>query len=270
MTAHRKEDPALHMATWNLDWWARNPEVRPKLELLQEHEHGVIALQEVNAKIAGAIKTVWPESRAVFSQDVYVRATWRWMGCALLFPAETEIHEVGVIDRLPKPQRSLYVTATLPDRTATTFVSWHSPNAAGDGRADKMAAYAAMSDWLIERSSDLVALGADLNTWNDPVDLAPADQGDWYDENEFVGLSPRHGLVDAYRSVLTPDVLERLRAVRPAGPLEVSHVLSKSKDHHRMDRIYSSPTLQAQEAGYELEKARECGSDHALHWVDFT
>jgi exonuclease III len=269
MKAHRKEVSALRMATWNLDWWERNPELRPKLELLQEHERGVIALQEVNAKIAGAIRTVWPQPRAVFSQDVYGPASWRWMGCALLFPAETEIHGAGVIDGLPKPQRSLYVTATLQDQAPMTFVSWHTPNAAGDGRAKKMGAYAAMTDWLIERRSELVVLGADLNTWNDPVDLAIAGQDDWYDENEFVGLSPRHGLVDAYRSVLTPDALERLRAVRPAGPLEISHVLSKSKDQHRMDRIYASPPIQAQRAGYELEKARECGSDHALHWADF-
>ncbi len=80
-------------------------------------------------------------------------------------------------------------------------MSWHAPNAAGDGAVVKMAAYGSMSSWL--RGRDTVVLGADLNTWRDPVDLLPAEPGKEYEaEHAFVGPQFEHRRRDAYREVL--------------------------------------------------------------------
>jgi hypothetical protein len=121
------------------------------------------------------------------------------MGCGLLFPVGARVEAAGVVENLPKPQRSLWACASLPGRTSTLFVSWHAPNAAGDGRQTKMAAYREMTDWLADQDgSTPIVLGADLNTWRDPVPLLPADTGDdWYEEHHFVGADPRHRLNDA-------------------------------------------------------------------------
>jgi endonuclease/exonuclease/phosphatase family metal-dependent hydrolase len=177
--------------------------------------------------------------------------------------------EAGLIGDLPKPQRGLWVRAAYPGRGEVTVVSWHTPNAAGDGREVKMAAYAAMSEWL-RAASRPVVIGADLNTWVDPVELRVADPADpFFEEHAFVGVDPSHGLVDAYRSVLAADgELERLARERPDGPLAVSHVLG-SGTQHRMDRIFASPDLIPRAGGYEHAAAVNAGSDHALHWIDF-
>ena len=186
----------------------------------------------------------------------------------MLLHPDSRVLDSGVLTALPKPQRSLWADVELPGRDPITVVSWHTPNAAGDGRDTKMAAYAAMSDWLAEAKHPVV-LGADLNTWRDPVDLVPADpEDDFFEEHAFVGLDPPHGLVDAYRSVLeSSGQLDQLRRDRPGGPLAVSHVLSGGAEH-RMDRIFASPGLRVIAADYAYEEALESGSDHALHWVD--
>jgi hypothetical protein len=66
----------------------------------------------------------------------------------------------GLVEELPKPQRGLWARVAYPLRGEVTVVSWHTPNAAKDGREVKMAAYRAMSDWL-RTAPDSVVLGAD-------------------------------------------------------------------------------------------------------------
>jgi exonuclease III len=135
-----------------------------------------------------------------------------------------------------------------------------------------MAGYKAITDWLARRahSGETVILAADLNTWTDPVELVHPDRSDgWFEESAFVGPKPRHRLIDAYRETLSASSLARLSRDRPDGPLETSYILSDGAEH-RMDRIYISPDLTSTAAGYEFDKARSAGSDHALHWVDLT
>src|SRR4051794_18085969 len=99
------------------------------------------------------------------------------MGCGLLLAPEMELLATGVIHELPKPQRGLWARIRSEKTGELTAVSWHSPNAAGDGRSVKMEAYKTMMKWLSRAPRPLV-LGADLNTWIDPVEVEEADPGD--------------------------------------------------------------------------------------------
>ncbi|MBL8775496.1 MAG: endonuclease/exonuclease/phosphatase family protein [Acidimicrobiales bacterium] len=226
-------------------------------------------LQEVKGGVAKAVRAAHPGT-CVFSQEVFEEATWGWMGCGVLLRRGAEILDCGVVGGLPKPQRSLWARVRRPDGQEVTAVSWHTPNAAGDGVAVKMAAYSSMSEWLASAPRPLV-LGADLNTWRDPIDLIDPDPSDdFFEEHAFIGPTPSHGLVDAYRTVLEAGgELDRRRAEKHEGPLAVSHTLSSGASH-RMDRIFSSPDLRPSAGGYEYAGAIEAGSDHALHWIDFS
>lgn len=255
-------------ATWNLDFRQRNPEQVPRYSLIEKLGASVVALQEVSGPVAKALRAAHP-GESIFSQEIYPPANWRWMGCALLLKEGSEVLDQGVLETLPKPQRALWALVKLRDMDPMTFVSWHTPNAAGDGRETKMAAYAAMSTWLARVPRPLV-LGADLNTWTDPVDLLPADPNDPFrEESAFMGPEPQHKLIDAYRSVLAADKkLDALRLSRPRGPLATSYIL-KGGAEHRMDRIFASSELSAKTAAYDLAAGINSGSDHAIHWVDF-
>lgn len=254
--------------TWNLDWWQRRPERVPRASLLARYDADVVALQEVRGSVAKALRCAHP-GPALFSQELHPPATWGWMGCGLLLREGTVVLDSGVLDTLPKPQRCVWARVVLPDAREVTVVSWHTPNAANDGREVKMAVYEAMSAWL-ERAPRPVVIGADLNTWHDPVDLAAADPADdFFHEHEFVGADRTHGLIDAYRAVLDRDgQLDRMRAAGHTGPLAASHILSNGAEH-RMDRIFASPELVPSAGGYDLPGAEASGSDHAVHWIDF-
>lgn len=255
--------------SWNLDWWQRRPEQVPRRSLLESYDADVVALQEVQGSVAKSLRELHPRP-SIFSQEVHPGATWAWMGCGLLLRTGTRVLDSGVVSTLPKPQRSVWARVEVPSRGKLTVVSWHTPNAAGDGRAVKMAAYSAMSEWLQQAPRPLV-VGADLNTWVDPVDLLVADPDNgFYEEHAFVGPDPAHGLADAYRTVLESDGrLDHLRAADSPGPLAVSHVLQSGAEH-RMDRIFASPDLNAVAGGYDYAGAVASGSDHALHWIDFS
>lgn len=257
----------MRFATWNLDWWHRNTAPEGRADLLGQVAADVVALQEVSSVVARPLgeRHAGP---CVFSQDVHPEATWRWMGCGLLFPPAAQVLEVGLVQGLPKPQRSLWARVELPHLGRVTVVSWHTPNAAGDGREVKMAAYETMSGWLADVTGP-VMVGADLNTWRDPVDLVAAvDDDPFAAEHRFVGPAAAHGLVDAYRATLkTSGELERLWTQQPDGPLAVSYVLA-SGTGHRMDRILVSPEFTVDDAAYLYDEAIAAGSDHALHWAE--
>ena len=257
----------MRFATWNLDWWHRSRAPAARVTLIERTGADIVALQEVSSDVANRLRD-HRNGPCVFSQEVYPPATWRWMGCGLLFPQGARLVEAGVVEGLPKPQRSLWATAEFPDVGQVTVVSWHTPNAAGDGREVKMAAYETMTDWLAGRDGP-VLLGADLNTWRDPVDLIEPELGEPFAaEHGFVGPEPAHGLVDAYRRRLQgTGALEDLRRHRPEGPLAVSHVLADGSGH-RMDRIFISPEILVHDASYAYHEAIAAGSDHALHWAD--
>ena len=260
-------DGGWRFVTWNVDWWRRRPQQVPRADFIAGFDADVVALQELSGAEAKVLRRSH-RGPSIFSHEEYEPATWGWMGCGLLLRDGVEVLHQGVVLGLPKPQRSLWARIRMPGDDEVTVVSWHAPNAAGDGVGVKMAAYRAMSAWLAEQGP--VVLGADLNTWSDRLDLqAPVEGDPFFHEHAFVGVNPAHGLLDAYRCVRAADgQMDGLRADRPEGPLAVSHVLDGGAEH-RMDRVYCSDSLVPMAAGYELEASYRAGSDHALHWVDF-
>jgi len=258
----------MRVVSWNLNWWNRRPERVTRASVIASHDADIVLLQEVSGSIAKSLRESH-SGPSVFSQELHAGATWRWMGCALLVRDGGRIIASGVVAGLPKPQRGLWARVELPTGQTLSAVSWHTPNAAGDGRVTKMAAYKTMSEWLVSEAHPLL-VGADLNTWVDPIDLAAPDRADgFYEEHEFVGPAPKHGLVDAYRTILERDgSLDAMRADDHVGPLAVSYRL-KDGSEHRMDRIFASPDLVPISGGYDFVGAESAGSDHALHWIDF-
>lgn len=255
------------VATWNLDWWGRFERRKSPWDLIKKAAADVFALQEVRGSEIDDVRSQHA-GETLFSHEIYPRATLRWMGCGLLLAEGAQLLEKGVILDLPKPQRGLWARVDLPGQGPLTIVSWHAPNAAGDTRKVKMRAYEVMADWLADAEPPLV-LGADLNTWIDPVELLKAEPSDpYFEESAFVGPEPSHGLVDGFRAALRhKGLLAPLRQKSPEGPLAVSHVLSDGASH-RMDRIFVSSTLVPVDGDYWYDEAKWAGSDHALHWID--
>jgi endonuclease/exonuclease/phosphatase family metal-dependent hydrolase len=195
------------------------------------------------------------------AHDLWPEATNASMGSTLFARADLAVLDAGVITTLPKPQRSCWARLQFPSGAEVTVVSWHTPNRAGDGLIAKMAAYEAMTTWLAEAPRPIV-LGADLNTWQDPVELVAAEPGEPHAaEFAFVGPDPAHRLTDGWRALL-----EARGALPAEGPLAVSKVLDGGASH-RMDRIFFSDELVAHDGAYDLDGALEAGSDHALHWL---
>jgi len=257
------------VVTWNLDWWQRGSDQSHRVPVVLAQPAAVWLLQEVRSAAMTALESSWA-GEVVLSVDVWPEAKRSWSSEAVLLPAGSVVTEAGCMEGLPRPQRGLWVSATTPTLGEVTLVSWHCENAAGgdDQQRRKMAAYRAMSQWLADRTGTVV-LGADLNTWRDPVDLQPADPDDeFFEEHRFVGPDPAHGLVDAHRRRLDTDGgIEEARVPAPEGPLAVSYVLADGVGH-RMDRIFVSPGLDVRASGYDLDAGRTAGSDHALHHAD--
>jgi len=157
-TSHQLDGATWRFMTWNLDWWRRHDQRVPRTALLTEQAATVVALQEVSGEVAKTLRAHHP-GEALFSQELHPGANWRWMGCGLLLPPQATVLDRGVVRSLPKPQRGIYAVVQLPGQQPMTFVSWHTPNAAGDGREVKMRAYAAMTKWLAAATTPAV-LGA--------------------------------------------------------------------------------------------------------------
>ncbi|MDQ3571467.1 MAG: endonuclease/exonuclease/phosphatase family protein [Actinomycetota bacterium] len=254
-------------ATWNLDVHQRNPRLASPWDLIASTSAEVFAIQELKGSDIEVLRDKHP-GESLFSLDYRPDSNRTWSSCALLLPKDAEVLDVGVVPGLPRVQRSLWARVELPGIGQMTVVSWHAEHGAGaEGRVRKPVAFRAMSAWLVEAPRPL-ALGADVNSWSDRVDLVKPEPDDSnYEEHAFVGLDPAHGLVDAYRAVLERrGEFDALRESAPEGPLAVSHVLPSGST--RRDRVYVSPGLTPIDGAYVFDEAKQAGSDHALHWVE--
>lgn len=92
----------------------------------------------------------------------------------------------------------------------------------------------------------------------------------WRDEPLLLGAQPLHHLQDALRTWLTahPTEAERLYALRPHGPLAISHKRGHKKISSRYDFIYTTPDFTVTHVEYLYDEAIKAGSDHALVIAD--
>ena len=247
--------------TWNVDYFNRSGvELEERVAFVAGLEADALALQEVR----GGHTKHYDFGPSVFGNDFFPeRNTSSWMISGLVFADGTEILDKGLVPMPEREQRSVWARVRLPNATEPiTFVSWHSQHGVDVSAEYKMSYFVSMSAWLAEQGGPIV-LGADINTWSDAVDLAPADLShDYGIEHAFVGPDPEHRLRDAFRTVLERrGGLDALRESTPDGPLTVSH----STTNTRRDRILVSEDVRAIDSGYDAERGFEL-SDHAPHW----
>src|SRR5262245_50529577 len=99
---------SVRVATWNLDSWGRNKQKVPRWKFLSEIGPKFVELQEVRGdeieRFRGNL-----DGPSYFSQEIFERANLRWIGCGILLPNGAEVRNVGLVETLPKPQRSLWV-----------------------------------------------------------------------------------------------------------------------------------------------------------------
>lgn len=270
----------LTFLSWNLNDFSRG-RAHDKVRLLGELEWDIAAVQECD-RSAFDLFVAEPSITGAFALDLTKPANRvRHFACALLVRngsiTEPRLWPPGPRDRavreLPFPE--LCLAATVEVRAArATAVSFHAPHAAANSEEERMmriarknAAYSELVSGVNSTKGPIV-VGMDANSWTDPVDLHPHDPE--YEQHEVARFhlsDPRHGLRDAYRVWLDdhPDELERVRRLRPDGPLAVTYQRGKQNSPivNRMDRIYTSPdwTVSSVEHGYAESVA--AGSDHA-------
>jgi len=73
----------MRVVSWNLNWWNRRPERVTRASIIASQDADIVLLQEVNGSIAKSLRESH-SGPSVFSQELHVGATWRWMGCGLL------------------------------------------------------------------------------------------------------------------------------------------------------------------------------------------
>lgn len=261
----RKTVVAFRFCTWNVDYYDRkDAPVEDRVKLVADFDADAVALQEVRGRYTPHYEALGP---SVFSKEfVPDRDTSNWMISGLVFREGTTILDKGPVPMPEREQRAVWARVKLPaGPDSITFISWHSQHGIDVTPEYKMGFFSTMSAWLAEQATPLV-LGADINTWVDPVELKAADPEDPYAiEHAFVGLDPEHRLVDAYRMTLQESgrLAELLESNRDDDePLFVSHSTTKT----RRDRILISEDLRAIECDYDTQRAWEI-SDHALHWA---
>lgn len=195
------------------------------------------------------------------------------------------LRSVETLSSLPKPERALLAVADTP-AGPVTLISWGAPNAAGEGREAKEAAYEFMSSMLTILDGPIV-LGADTNAWSDPPWHASPEPVDplWEQQDNFVGREPRHGLHDVFRDVVDRDEhrARLLASMRPHGPLAVTYIRRPhgrprnivKRDGHaygldRMDRLYVSHHFKPLACEHFYDEALDAGGDHALVLAEVT
>lgn len=189
------------------------------------------------------------------------------------------LRDVETFASLPKPERALLAVCDTP-RGPVTLVSWGAPNAAGEGREPKEAAYAFMSSMLAQREGPLI-VGVDTNAWEDPPlqQSTASDDPQWVEQGTFVGRNPGHGLSDVFRHLIDRDEPRSrlLSSMRPDGPLAVTFVRrphgrprsivkrdGSAFGLDRMDRLYVSDHFQPLACEHFYHQAIDAGGDHAL------
>lgn len=265
----------LRVATWNIRYSSEERSFR-LLNYLKSTDWDLLAIQEVSAKAWRVFQEDGIADGGYFTLDGFgIRPTGRrHHGVAILARNGLSLGEPTLIEGLPKVERAL-ATKVNGLSKGVTFVAWHAPNKAGEGRATKMQGYTAITKYINSVKGPLI-LGFDSNHWNqntslllpDPVPLDSA----WYPENSFFSSAPTHQLADSLIEYLKKDteVYESVVGERPNGPLAVSFVRGSSRRpvEDRFDYIFVSPDFEVLTCVYDYEGAVKASSDHGFVYAD--
>jgi hypothetical protein len=195
------------------------------------------------------------------------------------------ITDAWVIDNLPLPERGLVTRIDHPTGPLTA-VSWGTPNAAGNTRPVKEAAYRHMATYLPSLPRPLV-VGIDTNSWYDPPAQSAELEPDTRQpaEHGFLHRGAAHGLVDVYRALVDADPhrARLLAELRPHGPMATTFIRRPHRQPRRiaagfeagrafgldrMDRLFVSADVTPLACEHLYHESLDVGGDHAAVVAD--
>jgi hypothetical protein len=254
-----------------------------KLPFLDRLAADLLLLLAVSPTSARRYRQHW-EGRYHCAVALELTSSWHRRPHGALIASRWPIVDAWVIDELPLPERGLVARIEHP-LGRLTAVSWGTPNAAGDTRPVKEAAYRHMAGYLPSLACPMV-VGIDTNSWYDPHRLAelnpdsrqPAEHG-------FLHRDAPHGLVDVHRALVDADPhRSRLLAdLRPHGPMATTFIrrphgqprriaasfeAGQAFGLDRMDRLFVSDELTPLACEHLYHESLDLGGDHAAVVAD--
>jgi hypothetical protein len=212
--------PVLSVATWNLKF---NSAPDRTLSYLRHARWDIACLQEVSGSASRVLERHedWTvvDGLKLASQEF---SSWkRPHATAIVARNRWSLENPEVVADTPTPGRGVKAVARR-DGDVVSVISWHAPNAAGEGVETKMAGYRAVVTAIGATAGSLV-VGLDSNHWSLSADLDLVDhdpESPFAFENQFFSGHPQHRLRDALNVYLreNPDVpkADRPSTKRPA------------------------------------------------------
>jgi endonuclease/exonuclease/phosphatase family metal-dependent hydrolase len=255
-----------------------------KLPLLDRFDADILMLLAVSPTSGRRYREHW-QGRYQCAVALEMTASRHKRPHGALIASRWPISDAWVIQELLLPERGLVARIEHP-RGELTVVSWGTPNAAGDTRPVKQAAYRHMTAYLPTLPHPLV-VGIDTNSWYDPPD--PATELDphprWLEEHGFLHRGAAHGLVDVHRALVDADEQRSklLADLRPHGPLATTFIRRPHRQPRsiaagfeagtafgldRMDRIFISDDITPIACEHLYHEALDVGGDHAAVVAD--
>jgi exonuclease III len=274
---------SLRIVNWNLNVFTANRR-HDKLALLQLTDFDVLTVQECDPDTYDAFVdsdlAIRDHAYGLRMDGVVADRPERAHGVAVFVRGRARLLDSDVLRVLPEQQERGVVARVQDGRRSVEVLGWHAPNAVGKGptrMVKKMAAYRAVTDWLVTHVGHCV-VGMDANTpWRDPYERRgePLDPGHpFFEDQRFYGMHQGHPMRDAWVLFLSDhdDLRERIVRLRPQGPLAVSYQrgVQGRITACRYDHILVSPEIHVSAMGYEYADAVGAGSDHALVWAELS
>ena len=249
----------LIVIDWNISY---DGDIRRKVEYLQTcfDENTFAMLQEVKPHAYDYIASVLSDNyKLLYSLDYRKPSKFdsdaRKLGVLIILPKEIEILEVGVIDRSPFPDRTLYVTLKK-DGKELRILALHSLTGCGYYRT-KSVQYDSFAEFVDTYHPDIIGIDA-----NEPqIDHYVIKEMEFFDN----GPGARHffeelveiQMVDAYACAY--DKASYVKGV----PLTKSHMIRR-KGAVRYDFLFVKDTANVESTDYRYDEAIAAGSDHAI------
>ena len=265
----------MRFATWNIKNTGKEHAYR-RVQFLSDWPWDILALQEVSPTAWEIIRNSGLSESGIYTFDGFnlTPIGKRPHGVAILARHGYQLGEPRLISNLPKAERALTAITKTSD-SYVNLISWHAPNAAGEGVEVKMQGYRGILNGLNALQGPTV-MGFDANHWNLSIEIdvpfVPSDDNKWLLENQFFGSNGLHTLRDAYLDYLkhNPREYAEIVKMRPIGPLAVSYIRGSTMNpvEDRFDYIFVSPDINVINCTYEYSKAKEAGSDHGIVFAD--
>lgn len=240
---------------------------------LRELSPDVLALQEASARFHAALTAAnlfgWSMSSLTLRPHQDGEGRSRRLGCSLFGREPFRLADSSLVPGLAFPERAL-VVRLVAEGHRLTACSFHTPPGASWGEV-KPQTLKAIAGWLSSQPGPLV-FGIDANA--PKTDHPDISRNEWWwdDEPLLLGPRPLHGLKDALRLYFDahPEALAHTVALRPDGPLAVSHVRGnrRKRTECRYDFVYVSRDVRVQRVDYIFDEAIRAVSDHALVIAD--